>query len=125
MGNLLAFDPGHTVGVAAISSVGELVLAMTVPWETVNRLQFFPSLQKLVNPVMVLVENVPPLRPDKITASLQRDIVRWYTVAGIKVVQIDPSWWKPMIKREPLSGTHMTDAYTMARWYLGKEGQDV
>lgn len=116
---ILSIDPGITTGVAASTENG-LEFSMTIRREKILGNGFLNKLVAMSKPEVVLIEGVPHFAPDIEQLKLKEELVRWFSVAGFAVYEIQPSQWKGLVHRVEIPGTHARDAATMARWYIEK-----
>lgn len=113
--NIIAFDPGETVGIAVLID-GQWVMGMTVPEKELNEV-VFRSLIMIAEPTIVVIEALPTgVVHQKSHAASQR-IKKWFAIAGYSIAEVNPGQWKGMAKRIDISGTHQKDAATMGLWY--------
>lgn len=113
---VLAFDPGETTGIAALTENGEVAFTMTVGLSFLKDL-LFRKLIEMAKPEVILVEELPYMMRNHKHDLAYHTVTHWYTVAGYTIEKANPGQWKGMVKRVRISGTHQVDAATMAVWY--------
>jgi len=105
----LAFDPGHTTGVAA-SFGSRIIFTCTVSHDYLA-VDFLEQLLVNFRPSQVIVEEIPPNNPDKITRSMYMLITKYYEHRGIEVITVMPGIWKPVRKKlDSFWSEHIKDA---------------
>lgn len=117
MKKFISIDPGQMTGIAAYEGK-ELNFTLTVSSRKLLSNGFLNGLILLSKPEIVLIEDVPKLKPDPHQLVLVAELIRWFRVAGYQVEMIQPSQWKNFVKRVEIPGQHARDAATMGAYYL-------
>lgn len=105
----LAFDPGHTTGIAA--SYGNNIVYTGTIFHNYLAVDFLEQLLVMFRPSQVIVEEIPPNNPDKITRSMYMLITKYYEHRSIEVITVMPGIWKPVRKKlDPFWSEHIKDA---------------
>lgn len=116
---ILAFDQGHTTGIACLST-GQVQLAICIPGIWLMNLPTIEQIIDWTSPGKIVIEKLPSQRTDALTSQISHKILECAKVKGIEVAQIPPGIWKPVVKirgRLPAPYLqHVKDAVGMA-WY--------
>jgi hypothetical protein len=117
----ISIDPGETTGIAAYDG-RDLTFTMTVSSQKLLRNGFRNKLIAMSTPEIVLIEDVPKLKPDPHQLILVAELIRWFRIAAYEVVTIQPSQWKNFVGRVEIPGQHARDAATMGKWWIENHG---
>lgn len=120
--NVLSIDPGITTGIALSTEFG-LEISMTVRKEKILGNGFLTKLIAMTRPDVVLIEGVPNFSPNPEQVALEKELVRWFSVAGFSVYEVQPSQWKGFVSRVEIPGQHARDAATMGRWWIERNAE--
>ena len=114
---VLSIDPGQTTGIAAYEG-RELSFTLTVSSRKLLSNGFLNKTMAMALPEIILIEDVPKLKPDPHQLVLVAELIRWFRVAAYETVLIQPSQWKGFVKRVEIPGQHARDAATMGKWWI-------
>jgi hypothetical protein len=120
---VLAVDPGHTIGLAFVTTQFGLRWSMTIPTDHDGYLDLFGRMVELANPTVVLIEGIPSKFVDEKTSQIFHAVRHWVDLETnhFEIVVVKPAAWKGLVKRVEIPGQHARDAATMAKWYIMKE----
>lgn len=123
---ILSIDPGLTTGIALIDD-GLFIFGMLAIEDMIMSTDFFNQLAKMSTPDVVIVEKPP--QAARFNTHTHQEIyirtLRWFRTADYRVVTINPGQWKHLIVRSKADSVHIRDATDMARWFYGKEIENV
>jgi hypothetical protein len=117
---VLAFDPGHCTGVAWIDD-SKVLFSCAIRVELFTD-EWINRLLKLANPDLIVIEELPPYRPDTVTSTIYNRLISLCRATGKPIRTVKPGTWKPVIKRRKIDYTpHIKDAVGIGLYQLALE----